>query len=434
MSGQALDLRRSAQIVRRHKALVGAAAAVGLIAGAAYTVLHPPAYTSTALVALSPSISITTQEVVAVSAPVLSLALPSIGPGMSLQAMHGRVRAADVAVGLMSVSAQGSTPARAVETANAVAHSYVAYASSADNPGGQQQVQLFERATSATGTTLTTRLLQAAAASIPAGALVGAVIALAIGRNDRRLRKRDEIADSIGVPVMASVRVRRPVKAAGWSKLLGDYEPEGADAWQWRRMLRQLEVAGLSPARAAAGGDGSLAVLSLSSDRGALALGPQLAVFAASRGIPAALVVGPQQDADAIAALRAACAAARSAAAPSGRPGPLHVIVSDDGDVSRLPGGVLAIVVAVVDGRAPRVASTMRPAMTVLGVSSGAVTAQQVARVAASAAADGRDIGGILVADPDAADQTTGLAPQPARSGQHRMPTRLTSAVTEIRQ
>ena len=52
-----------------------------------------------------------------------------------------------------------------------------------------------------------------------------------------------------------------------------------------------------------------------------------------------------------------------------------------------------------------------------LGVASGAVTAQQLARVAASAAADGRDIVGILVADPDPADQTTGRLPQLARTG-----------------
>ena len=72
--------------------------------------------------------------------------------------------------------------------------------------------------------------------------------------------------------------------------------------------------------------------------------------------------------------------------------------------------------------------------MTVLGVASGAVTAQQLTRVAASAAADGRDIAGILVADPDPADQTTGLLPQLARTGEHRMPTRMTDAVTEVLQ
>ena len=98
------------------------------------------------------------------------------------------------------------------------------------------------------------------------------------------------------------------------------------------------------------------------------------------------------------------------------------------------PAGGLAVVVAVVDGRAPRVASTMRAAKLVLGVASGAVTAQQLARVAASAAGDGRDIAGILVADPDPADPTTGRLPQLARLGQHRMPNRTTTAVTETTQ
>ena len=126
-----------------------------------------------------------------------------------------------------------------------------------------------------------------------------------------------------------------------------------------------------------------------------------------------------------------ACAAVQER---SRGPGNLRVTESDHGDASQLPGGVLSVVVAVVDGRAPRVASTMRATMTVLGVASGAVTAQQLTRVAASAAADGRDIAGILVADPDPADQTTGLLPQLARTGEHRMPTRMSGAVTEVLQ
>ena len=52
MSQQALDLRRSIQIVRRHKLLVGITAALGLLAGGAYAVLNPPMVTSTALVLL----------------------------------------------------------------------------------------------------------------------------------------------------------------------------------------------------------------------------------------------------------------------------------------------------------------------------------------------------------------------------------------------
>ena len=93
---------------------------------------------------------------------------------------------------------------------------------------------------------------------------------------------------------------------------------------------------------------------------------------------------------------------------------------------TELPGAALTVVVAVVDGKAPRVAETMRATATVLGVSAGVATAEQLARVAASAAADGRDIAGILVADPDPGDPTTGRLPQLARPGQRRMPTRMT--------
>ena len=152
MSGQALDLRRSAQIVWRHKALVGVVTAMGLMAGVAYTVLNPPTYLSSALVALSPSVSVASQAAVVTSGPVLSLALPSVEPGMSLDTLHSRVQANRAAVGLMSVSADGGTPAQAIETANAVARSYVAYVSSANNPVGQLPAQLFQPATSATGT------------------------------------------------------------------------------------------------------------------------------------------------------------------------------------------------------------------------------------------------------------------------------------------
>ena len=52
MSQQALDLRRSMQIVRRYKVLVGVVVVLGILAGGAYAVLKPPMLTSTALVVL----------------------------------------------------------------------------------------------------------------------------------------------------------------------------------------------------------------------------------------------------------------------------------------------------------------------------------------------------------------------------------------------
>jgi len=325
---------------------------------------------------------------------------------------------------VITVQAKGNTPAQAIGTANVVARSYIAYVSSGNN-GVTEPVpaQMFLPATSASGTTLPWRLFYAAGAGVLAGALLGVIAALAIGRGQRWLRVRDEIADSIGVPVMASVRVGHPAKPAGWTKLLDTYEPEAADAWRLRKVLRELGHAGPAP------GDGSsVAVLSLASDSTALALGPQLAAFAARQGIAATLVLDSRQDAKVTAALRAACAAAGTRG--PGRPD-LAVI---NPDIEVLPAGGLVVVVGVVDGRAPRVAATMRATATVLGVTSGAVTAQQLTRVAASAAGDGRDITGILVADPDPDDPTTGRLPQLARLGQLRMPIRTTTAVTETMQ
>ena len=229
------------------------------------------------------------------------------------------------------------------------------------------------------------------------------------------------------MPVLASVPVDHPADAAGWTRLLEEYEPGVVDAWRLRKALHQLRSA--NPGDASAGGASSIAVLSLSSDRNALALGPQLAVFAASLGISTALVVDPQQDTNVSATLHAACAAPPS----PGRSANLVVSVSGHNDIDRMPGAVLTIVVAAVDGQAPRVADTTRTAVTLLGVTAGTATAEELARVAANAAADGRDIAGLLVADPDSADHTTGRMPQLARPGQHRMPRRMTGSATETR-
>jgi len=50
-----------------------------------------------------------------------------------------------------------------------------------------------------------------------------------------------------------------------------------------------------------------------------------------------------------------------------------------------------------------------------------------------SAALVGRDIAGILVADPEPTDRTTGRVPQLPRSSHRRLPTRLMGMMTEIK-
>ena len=217
MSGQALDLRRSAQIVWRYRALVGVLASLGLLAGVAYTVFNPPTYTSSALVVVSPSVNVATQVVVVTSDPVLSGALRSVDPHMSVGTLNSRVHATRMTSQVMSVSAQGTSAAQAEETANAVTSSYIAYVSSASSPIGQVPTRLLQPAMGAVKAPLTGRLLGTAGLGVLLGALIGAVIALAISRSDRRLRQRDEIADCIGVPVLLSVAVGHPSDAAGWT-------------------------------------------------------------------------------------------------------------------------------------------------------------------------------------------------------------------------
>jgi capsular polysaccharide biosynthesis protein len=445
MSQETLDLRRSLYLVRRHKIVVSIFAALGLLAGIGFVLHRPPMLSSEALVnvVLPPSEqaeaptqagetsinpALATQMVIADSTPVLESALRTISPSVSLDTLQSRVQVTNVAsTDILTIRAVGKTAVQAEKTANAVANSYVA--TTQNNTGGQVQARVLQSANSASGPSLLSRLPIIGILGALLGALVGGIAVLGFSRRDRRLRKRDEIADSIGVPVLASIRAVHPSSAAGWTKLLADYEPGAVDAWRLRKALQFLGLADVNPNGSQPGG-ASLEVISFGFDSGALPLGPQLAVFAASRGIPTTLVVGPQQDVKAAATLRAACAAASSPSRPSSQ---LRVIVRDHDSGTRPPDAVLTVLVAVVDGQNPQVADTTRTTATVLGVSAGAVTAEQVARAAASAAAAGRDITGILVADPDPDDHTTGRLPQLSRPAHRRGPTRMTGTTAETR-
>ena len=451
MSQQALDLRRSTQIVRRHKVLLGIAVALGVLVGAGYATLYPPMLTSTALIVLPQSSPTTatqsssgstgqdiqsaymaTQIVIADSNQVLAAALPNVKPPMPLQKLRSQVDVSSVTSYILSISAKGPTAADAETTANAVAQSYIAYVNSPSSPIKHVSALVLEPATVATGTKPLKALVITGFIGALGGALIGIILSLAVGRKDRRLRERDEIASSIGIPVLASVPVEHPSDAAGWTRLLENYAPASVHAWRLRAALQQLGVAGSS--RPFYNGDAgfSLAVLSLSSDPRALALGPQLACFAASVGIPTALVIGPQQDAGTAATLRTACAAPPSAS--SKRPSLLHVVVTNDGVIDKQSEAELSIAVAVIDSGATEPPDMMRTTATVIGVTAGVATADQLARAAVAASADGREVTGILVADPDPADRTTGRIPNLGPATRRRLPSRLKGIVTtEIR-
>ena len=168
MSQQALDLRRSIQIVRRHRLLVGVVTVLGIVIGCAYSVLKPPMLTSTALVVFAQSVQSSnaaaaaanggsntftaTLEVIASSNQVLTAALPDVRPSMSLQQLRLAVATGSVTGNIISISAKAKVAADAETTANAVADSYIKYVNAPTSPIGRQSASLLQPATSAAGT------------------------------------------------------------------------------------------------------------------------------------------------------------------------------------------------------------------------------------------------------------------------------------------
>jgi hypothetical protein len=427
MSQQPMNLRRGTEFVRRHKTMVGVIMGLGLLGGAAFGSINPPPLTTQALVVLPNNApAMPTELVIAVSDPVLNGALPNISPAQSgITALRHQVESTSASPNIVTITGKGGSAPTAESIANAVANSYVSYLASSQSPVGRVNAHLLQSANSASGPSPLTHRLVYGIIGLLSGLIAGIIAALVLGRTDRRLRGRDEIANSIGIPVLASLPVSHPANPQDWSKLLDTYEPGVVHAWRLRKTLQHLNVTGLDITGTRESGDSSVAVVSLTSDQHALALGPQLAVFAASLGIPTMLAIAPGQNPNSVAALRAACAGWR-------RHGNLRTAVIDSED-DPLPGdAVFTVLVATVDGKGARPPGLVNTTATLVGVSSGGTTAEQLARVAMWAAGDGRDVSALLVADPDASDHTTGRIPQLPRSAE-RMPTRLTGTTTEAR-
>jgi capsular polysaccharide biosynthesis protein len=267
---------------------------------------------------------------------------------------------------------------------------------------------------------------------LPLGALLGALLAsivlLMLARTDRRIRLRDEIADAVGSTVLAVAHSRPQRAVAGWNSLLESYEPTAVDAWAFRQTLRALALAeqrnlGRRPEARQAGRvdhPRSLTIVSLSGDVRGLAIGPQLAAFVASLGISTRLLTAVGNES--AASLWAACAADRQ---HDPRPG---LVV---GEVRAGEAAELTVVLAVVDRKDPRFGASLRTSGTLLSVSSGAATEEELARLAVAIDDAGRTIDGIVVADPDRSDRTTGRLSLDERSRQVALPVRLTGVRPE---
>jgi len=425
MNEQVLDLRRFLQIVWRQKPIVIAVAVLGLLVGAGLTLLNPPLPASNVLVLLPPSAAriINTQVVIAGSEPVLAGAMRYIRPSVTLQAMQNRVHTGKLTSAIVSITAEGATAAQAESTASAVAESYIDYVGRKNNPGGPLQAEVLPSDRKATVASLRIRLIVTGLVGLLLGVLIGVIAAVAVGRNRQGLRERSEIASAARAPVLVSIPVRHPSGVAGWVRLLEEYEPSAAHTTGLDRVLDRVGPGGARDMDEAAA-PRSLLILSLASDPAALAFGPQLAAYAASQGIPTDLVVAGQQDDKTTAALRADCD--RTSRARSVRARMLQLYVVHDGNSYRPGAAALAVVAGVINGRTPRVSDMLPTTATMLAISAGAATATELARVAASCSSEGRQLSGVIVADPDLVDQTTGLVPPMVLSARLRGPTRLT--------
>ncbi|GAA4396985.1 hypothetical protein GCM10023168_01520 [Fodinibacter luteus] len=263
---------------------------------------------------------------------------------------------------------------------------------------------VMQHASPAESSDLLNRLLTFVPGSAGLALLLTAAYLVLTTRRDLKLRSRDEIADAVGVPVVASVASRPARSASGWTEVLHSYAPDNVDGWALRRLARRV----MSP-ETGTGTPRTVVVICLSDDHGALATAPQLASFAASTGIDTALVAA--QFHESAMALWAACSRTRDEGPP--RRG-LTVTTRHDEPV----GADLVVRLVVLDADHPQPdPADAAGALALLAVSAGRATASGLAAVMVVADAAGYFVEGVVVSDPDALDRTTGrLVPREPRN------------------
>ena len=121
MSAQQLDVKKSWRAIRRHRLIVAAVAALGLLGGVAYGLVVPAMHTATSLVVLPPppatdaekaasagAQSIDTQVFIAESEPVLKSAGQNLDPTLTTDQVRDRVKVTAVTQDVIKIDAKGT--------------------------------------------------------------------------------------------------------------------------------------------------------------------------------------------------------------------------------------------------------------------------------------------------------------------------------------
>jgi capsular polysaccharide biosynthesis protein len=231
-----------------------------------------------------------------------------------------------------------------------------------------------------------------------AGLVAGCVAAFALAGSDRRLRSRDAIAAAIGLPVIASMWAKRCKKVNDWRRLLEHSKsPSPVEVWNARRALYRL-IGAVGDAVVV-----DVRLLAFSGDDAATAAAAKIAGSAAALGMSSRLEIGSHPG---LAGLRAACVVTRGR-----EPGTAIVDLNADSAMStELAGLAVNVMLEAIDAASPRVGGSL--ATTLLVVSSGFATSADLARAALAASDAGSPITGVVVANPDPDDNSTGLLPE----------------------
>ena len=425
-----------------------------------------------------------TQEIIVSSSPVLSGASKAVYPPISPLKLKGHLTVTAPSQDVISISVGAVSAGRAKKLADAVAASYIAYVDGvgsgseqllsqlqqeadgltkkiltlqrqidvadsqlaserAGSPAAQKSVSLSTSLTtqqeqlsiqlngvngqitstefSAAQSASATQLLQSAEPVAPSGArlvliallgalaglVAGCVLAVGLARGDRRLRSRDAIAAAIGVPVVASMWAEKCNKVGDWRRLLeGEKTASPMEAWNARRLLHRL----ISRVEASVV---DVQLLAFADDEVATAAGVKMARTVATLGMSSQFEVADQP---ALAALRAGCVVASG---PTQQNATLELTTTNM--VSTEFSGLAAnLRLRVIDRAKPEVGPSS--GTTVLIVSSGFATSVELARAALAASDAGSPVTGVVVANPDPDDHTSGLLPEVSEALQAKSP------------
>ena len=230
-------------------------------------------------------------------------------------------------------------------------------------------------------------------------ALIFALYILVTNQRDPKLRSRDEIADAVGIPVVTSMRVRPPRTTHACEGAAARVQPRTVPTRGRCGSSSMVFVPEAGKEKPKTQGF-VLIVLTVSGDTAGLAIGPQIASFAASNGIATQLFAAQRHES--ATALWAACSQH-----PERHDVPVALSVTTVSDSRTRVDLTVRLIVLDRDTPEPD-ADLVAGGTAVLAVSSGSATRRNLADVVVAADRVGLGVQGIVVANPEPLDRTTG--------------------------